>query len=214
VEGGDFSSEESDGEDEAERAVEAQEEQEEGDSGDDNSDDDSGTSEADDDATDSGSGGGASATAPSSSSASSAAATAAAAAAAAAASQAAAATASAAAAAHSSSAEQQKSGIPDWARGHLLAAALEKQFGGADPINPDSIFSEFFTCDLQRIFDTKKKRYVTRSSSGNWLQDRLTLPERLAYQKAMGYKQPPATNRSAGAVAGGSAAGGESVAAR
>jgi hypothetical protein len=82
---------------------------------------------------------------------------------------------------------EYKSGIPAWARGAQLAAALERQFNEQNPINPDTIFAEFFTCNLQHIFDTKKKRYVTRGSSGNWLQDRLTLPERLAYQKAMGY---------------------------
>lgn len=94
-----------------------------------------------------------------------------------------------------------KSGIPNWARGGQLAAALEKQFGGANPINPDTIFSEFFTCDLQRIFDTKKKRYTSRTSSGNWLNDRLTMPERLAYQKAMGYQAPQELPRGGTATA-------------
>ena len=43
-------------------------------------------------------------------------------------------------------------------------------------------------------------RYVTRSSSGNWLQDRLTLPEKLAYQKAMGYKIANPARLAAGAT--------------
>ncbi|CAN0089835.1 unnamed protein product [Discosporangium mesarthrocarpum] len=79
-----------------------------------------------------------------------------------------------------------KSGIPDWARGATLARILDKQYGGPTPINPDTIFPEFFTCDLERIFNTKKSKW-DRSSSGNWQRDRLTIAEKLAYARAMGF---------------------------
>ncbi|CAM9094946.1 unnamed protein product [Chrysoparadoxa australica] len=89
--------------------------------------------------------------------------------------------------AEAAAAASNASGIPDWARGQNLAKILNKQYGGPNPMDPDTIFPEFFTCDLERIFDTKKKRYRTRNSTGNWMHDRLTDAEVLAYKKAMNY---------------------------
>lgn len=79
-----------------------------------------------------------------------------------------------------------KSAIPDWARGKTLAKILDRQYGGSSPLNPDKIFPEFFTCNLEHIFNTKKSKW-DRSSSGNWHTDRLTIAEKLAYQRAMGF---------------------------
>ncbi|CAN0557467.1 unnamed protein product, partial [Ectocarpus sp. 12 AP-2014] len=79
-----------------------------------------------------------------------------------------------------------RSAIPDWARGKALAKILDKQYGGPNPLNPDKIFPEFFTCNLEHIFNTKKQKW-DRSSSGNWHTDRLTIAEKLAYQRAMGF---------------------------
>jgi hypothetical protein len=81
------------------------------------------------------------------------------------------------------------SGIPDWAKGANLSALLEKQFGAKNPIDPDTIFPEFDTVDLEHVFETKKKRYTKRTSSGNWMQDKLTIAEKISYNRAMGYEK-------------------------
>ena len=47
--------------------------------------------------------------------------------------------------------------IPAWARGPQLREALEKQFG-PNRLDPDTIFPEVHTCDLEDIFDMRKKR--------------------------------------------------------
>lgn len=52
-----------------------------------------------------------------------------------------------------------RSAIPDWARGKALAKILDKQYGGPNPLNPDKIFPEFFTCNLEHIFNTKKQKW-------------------------------------------------------
>lgn len=52
-----------------------------------------------------------------------------------------------------------RSAIPDWARGKALAKILDKQYGGRNPLNPDKIFPEFFTCNLEHIFNTKKQKW-------------------------------------------------------
>ena len=80
--------------------------------------------------------------------------------------------------------------IPNWARSANLIPALEKQFGnGPERIDPDTIFPEVETCDLEKIFDRKKNRYVRRTSSGNWSHDRVTIQEKLVYKRQMGYQQ-------------------------
>ena len=53
----------------------------------------------------------------------------------------------------------ERSSIPDWARGKTLAKILDRQYGGPNPLNPDKIFPEFFTCNLEHIFNTKKSKW-------------------------------------------------------
>ena len=51
--------------------------------------------------------------------------------------------------------------IPEWARGPQLREALEKQFG-ENRMDPDLIFPEVHTCDLEDVFDSRKKRYANK----------------------------------------------------
>ena len=76
-----------------------------------------------------------------------------------------------------------------WARGSPLKKALKIQFGvkGNAPMNPDEIFADMTTCDLEKVFDMKKKRYQRRGSSGYWQTDRVTDDEKRAYAKRMGF---------------------------
>ena len=60
----------------------------------------------------------------------------------------------------------ERSSIPDWAQGETLAKILERQYGGPNPLNPDKIFPEFFTCDLEHIFNTKKSKWDRSSRCG------------------------------------------------
>jgi len=74
--------------------------------------------------------------------------------------------------------------IPSWARGENLIPALEIQFSADYPIDPDELFYEVETCDLDDIFpERKKERFKRRGSSGNWEQDRVTSEEKLAYKE-------------------------------
>lgn len=73
--------------------------------------------------------------------------------------------------------------VPAWASKESLEAALRKQFGDAPNLNPDDIFGEVFTCDLEAIFQNRKQRYHRRTSSGNWAADKLTDKERKEYAK-------------------------------
>jgi hypothetical protein len=45
--------------------------------------------------------------------------------------------------------------IPAWARGQTLAAALERQFNTSSGgwVDPDAIFPEVVTCNLELIFN-------------------------------------------------------------
>ena len=71
-----------------------------------------------------------------------------------------------------------------------MRAALEKQFlDGPGKIDPDEIFPEVSTCDLEAIFDQRKKRYLKRTSSGNWTKDKVTITEKLVYKRNMGFKK-------------------------
>jgi Inner centromere protein, ARK binding region len=80
--------------------------------------------------------------------------------------------------------------VPDWAQRQNLLPALEKQFAeGPDRCDPDEIFCEVQTCDLQAIFNSKRSRYIRRTSSGNWTKDKVTAMEKLSYKRAMGYGQ-------------------------
>ena len=76
--------------------------------------------------------------------------------------------------------------IPSWALRANLHPMLDQQFakGGRDP---DEIFGEVETCDLQAIFLENKNRYKKRTSSGLWTKDRATSSEKLAYKRTMHY---------------------------
>ncbi|GAQ81370.1 hypothetical protein KFL_000780320 [Klebsormidium nitens] len=84
---------------------------------------------------------------------------------------------------------EAKKPIPAWARKENLGPALRRQMG----IDPDEVFQNMSvkTCSLDQVFGTKgskkKKDFGRRSSSGNWLEDRLTWKEELQYKKGMGY---------------------------
>jgi len=80
--------------------------------------------------------------------------------------------------------------IPKWAQKQYLYPALQKQFGnGPNKIDPDEIFPEVSTCDLEAIFEQRKKKYKQRSSSGNWAKDGMTAHERLVYKRKMGFQK-------------------------
>ncbi|KAL3795322.1 hypothetical protein HJC23_009495 [Cyclotella cryptica] len=86
--------------------------------------------------------------------------------------------------------DKPKKTIPEWAQRANLNRALEKQFAdGLQRMDPDKIFGEVETCNLEEIFgDVKtKKRYHKRTSSGNWTKDHVTIAEKLAYKRTMGY---------------------------
>ena len=89
----------------------------------------------------------------------------------------------------SSSKKKKRKPPAPWARSSPLKRALKIQFGmkGPAPINPDQIFAERTSCDLEKIFDMKKKRYQRRGSSGVWLKDRVTDEEKLKYARRMGF---------------------------
>ncbi len=83
--------------------------------------------------------------------------------------------------------------IPDWARGSQLKEALEKQYGlhGHTPVDPDHIFPEIQSCDLEEIFgkkEGKSGKYSRRTSSAMWDADELTLIEKRTYRDQMGFK--------------------------
>ena len=78
--------------------------------------------------------------------------------------------------------------IPEWAQKANLHRALERQFAdGPDRLDPDKLFGEVLTCNLDAIFDKKKSRYQRRTSSGNWTKDHVTIAEKLTYKRTMGY---------------------------
>lgn len=79
--------------------------------------------------------------------------------------------------------------IPKWAQKHNLIPALERQFlDGPNKLDPDTIFPEVSTCDLEAIFGRKKERYLKRKSTGDWRKDRVTASEKLVYKRKMGFK--------------------------
>eukprot|EP00980_Cylindrotheca_fusiformis_P010430 scaffold2315_cov113-Cylindrotheca_fusiformis.AAC.23 len=86
--------------------------------------------------------------------------------------------------------EKQKKKIPGWALKANLLSALEHQYNGCVEgrrVDPDDIFPEVKTCDLEAIFGGKKSRYTRRTSSGNWTQDKVTVAEKLVYKRTMGF---------------------------
>jgi hypothetical protein len=82
--------------------------------------------------------------------------------------------------------DRPKKKVPDWAHGSALAEAIHKQYGD-DAVDPDVIFPEIQSCDLEDIFKIKKKRFAKRTSSGNWNYDRLRDGEKRQYRKDMGF---------------------------
>mmetsp|Transcript_322 Transcript_322/g.428 ORF Transcript_322/g.428 Transcript_322/m.428 type:complete len:640 (-) Transcript_322:118-2037(-) len=84
---------------------------------------------------------------------------------------------------------QPKKKVPKWAQKNYLIPALEKQFAMTEKrFDPDTIFPEVQSCDLEAIFgDQKKQRYKKRTSSGNWTRDKVTVAEKLSYKRTMGY---------------------------
>ncbi|KAL7552173.1 hypothetical protein ACHAWF_015397 [Thalassiosira exigua] len=84
--------------------------------------------------------------------------------------------------------QKPKKPIPAWAQRTNLHRALEAQFAdGPSRLDPDKIFGEVITCNLEEIFDKKKSRYHKRTSSGNWSKDHVTLAEKRTYKRTMGY---------------------------
>lgn len=82
--------------------------------------------------------------------------------------------------------------IPEWAQKSKLLDALRSQYDNSkegNKLDPDVIFTEVETCDLEAIFDRTKDRYKKRTSSGNWTKDRVTVAEKLTYKRNMGYSQ-------------------------
>lgn len=53
---------------------------------------------------------------------------------------------------------------PEWAKSKNMAETLKRQYGGDTPVNPNHIFVDFFTCNLESIFDTKKKKWARKST--------------------------------------------------
>ena len=88
--------------------------------------------------------------------------------------------------------EAMRKPIPDWARGSRLREALHKQCGPNSTIDPDRIFAEIPSCNLNEIFSNaapkKKQKYARRGSSGNWGTDKLTMREKEQYRRDMGWR--------------------------
>ena len=77
--------------------------------------------------------------------------------------------------------------IPGWAMTHNLVASLKAQ----EHVDPDEIFQQKHvkTCNLEDMFrDVTGKSYSRRGSTGNWIEDRVTWQEEIAYKKSMGYR--------------------------
>lgn len=75
-----------------------------------------------------------------------------------------------------------KKQIPDWARSKNLEKALEVQFSKNYPIDPDELFGEVETCNLEAIFGKRSSKYRHRNSSGDWTKDRVTDEEKRWYK--------------------------------
>lgn len=84
--------------------------------------------------------------------------------------------------------QRPKKAVPGWAQKANLHHALNLQFAdGPDRLDPDQIFGECLTCNLEEIFEKKKSRYQRRTSSGCWTKDHVTIAEKLTYKRTMGY---------------------------
>ena len=76
--------------------------------------------------------------------------------------------------------------IPGWARGSQLKQALSRQYT-ENSVDPEALFGEVDTCNLEAIFGRQKTKYQRRTSSGNWTKDKATAAEKLAFKRQMGY---------------------------
>jgi len=87
--------------------------------------------------------------------------------------------------------ERVKKKVPTWAQRSNLYSALEEQYNGhigGKKVDPDEIFPEVHSCDLEAIFGRRKsKNYRSRASSGNWTKDQVTVAEKLVYKRQMGF---------------------------
>lgn len=87
--------------------------------------------------------------------------------------------------------EKMKKKVPIWAQRSNLYSALEEQYNGrigGKKVDPDEIFPEVHSCDLEAIFGRRKsKNYRSRQSSGNWANDKVTVAEKLDYKREMGF---------------------------
>ncbi|KAL3909024.1 MAG: hypothetical protein SGILL_008254 [Bacillariaceae sp.] len=90
--------------------------------------------------------------------------------------------------------DKRKKRIPTWASRSNLIPALEQQVNGyvnGHKVDPDDIFPEVESCDLEAIFgESKKAKYRSRNSSGNWNNDKVTAAEKLVYKRQMGFALP------------------------
>ena len=75
--------------------------------------------------------------------------------------------------------------MPQWARGPALQQALQYQSRAL--VDPDSIFADVSTCDLEAIFNRSQKGFRKRTSSANWASDKVTVIEKRNYRKDMGF---------------------------
>lgn len=72
--------------------------------------------------------------------------------------------------------------IPDWARSANLTKALEIQYSKNYPIDPDELFGEVETCNLEAIFGLTYPKFRRRNSSGDWSKDKVTSEEKRKYK--------------------------------
>lgn len=85
---------------------------------------------------------------------------------------------------------QEQKQIPEWARSTNLQKALEIQFRDDYPIDPDELFGEVQTCNLEAIFGKGLSKYrKKRNSSGDWTKDRVTTAEKKRYKEIMRKKK-------------------------
>ena len=54
---------------------------------------------------------------------------------------------------------------------------------------PNQSPNQILCFDCAEIFEAKQKKYKKRGSSGNWMPDRTTWAEEMAYKKEMGLKK-------------------------
>lgn len=78
--------------------------------------------------------------------------------------------------------------VPNWAHSKPLLKALTQQYT-KKTVDPEELFGEVDTCNLEAIFGRKKAKYQRRTSSGNWTRDKATVAEKLAFKRQMGYVQ-------------------------